>query len=93
MSLSFLQQIAQMAAPAAIIGQIQPTPVSQGSVPQVAGSPAQMHQMAQSVTSAQGVPLPASVPSIKQEGLAEMNTAEGGVNATEGAKEHGADGK
>lgn len=91
--LLLLQQIAQMAAPAALIGQIQPTPVTQGTVPQVAGSPAQMHQMGQSVASAQGVPLPASVPSIKQEGLADMTAADGGLNAAEGGKEHGVDGK
>lgn len=69
-----------MTTPTAIIGQIQPTQVPPGAVPQVAGSPSQMQQIAQSVTAAQGIPLPASVPTIKQEGLAENNVSlESGV--------------
>lgn len=83
-----------MATPATIIGQIQPTPVASGAVPQVAGSPSQMQQIVQPVPAAQGVPLPASVPPIKQEGLAEASAADGGAQgAGDCAKENGVDGE
>lgn len=64
-----------MTTPTAIIGQIQPTQVAPGAVPQVAGGSSQMQQITQPVTVAQGIPLPASVPTIKQEGLAETNAS------------------
>lgn len=82
-----------MAAPATIIGQIPPTPVAPGTVSQVAGSPSQM-QIGQPVVSAQAVPLPATVPQLKQDGMGEVNAAESSVqNAAEVAKENGMDGK
>lgn len=84
-----------MTTPTAIIGQIQPTPVAPGSVPQVANSPSQMQQLAQPVAAAQGIPLPASVPQIKQEGLVETNgTLESGIqNAGDATKDNCLDGK
>lgn len=84
-----------MGSPATIIGQIQPTSIAPGGVPQVAGSPSQMQQLTQPMTTVQGIPLPASVPSLKQEGLAEGNASlENSLqNAVEGAKENGIDGK
>lgn len=84
-----------MATPATIIGQIQPTPIAPGAVPQVAGSPSQLQQINQPLATAQGIPLPASVPNIKQEALAEVNASlENSMqNVVEGAKDNRVDGK
>lgn len=85
-----------MAAPTAIIGQIQPTQVAPGAVSQVAGSPAQMQQITtQSVANTQGIPLPASVPQIKQDALADANASlENSVQNAGGdnVKENGVEG-
>lgn len=78
--------MAQMAAPATIIGQIQPAQVTTGTVPQVP-SQQQMQQQQLAQPMAQGVPLPASVPQIKQEN--DSGATDGGAqNVGEGAKEN-----
>lgn len=74
-----------MAAPGTIIGQIQPTAATPGTITQVTGTPAQIQQLQQgaqqtvTLSSPQQVALPATVPSVKEEQQVETTTAESTV--------------
>lgn len=86
-----------MAAPGTIIGQIQPSATQGAGITQVAGTPAQMQQIqgtpqGVALPSPQQVPLPATVPAIKDDGTTE-SVMEMQHNAAEIAKESGTDGK
>lgn len=88
-----------MAAPGTIIGQIQPSVAQGTAITQVTGTSTQIQQIqgtqqGVAIPSPQQVPLPATVPAIKEDGTTEtVMEIQHSNGAAEIAKENSADGE